>query len=129
MLKRAISTAYYAMFHALCDSNANLIAGHGTDQSTQEAWSRTYRALDHGPARQRMSRHGGLMGEAVQQFAAAFVLLQEQRMIADYDPHSRFLKNEVFNLIEIAETATEGLMTTAPAVRRPLAAIVLLRER
>jgi hypothetical protein len=69
------------------------------------------------------------MGEAVQQFAAAFVLLQEQRRIADYDPHSRFLRNEVFNLIQIAESATEGLMTTAPAVRRPLAALVLLRER
>ena len=129
MLKRAISTAYYAMFHALCSSNASLVAGQSTDAQSREAWTRTYRGLDHGPARERMARASGQMDPAVQQFATVFALLQQQRQRADYDPHSRFLRNQVVNLIQIAEAATQGLMNTAPAVRRPLATLVLLRDR
>ena len=129
MLKRAISTAYYAMFHAICISNANLVAGHSTDTQTREAWTRTYRALDHAPSRERMSRGVGQMEPSVQQFAAVFALLQQQRQRADYDPHSRFLRNQVLAMIGNAEAAIESLMSTAPSVRRPLATLVLLRER
>lgn len=129
MLKRAISTAYYAMFHALCNSNANVVAGQATDPQTRGAWTRTYRSLDHGPARQRMSQGTGMMEPAVHQFVLAFSLLQQQRQRADYDPHSIFVRDQVFDLIDIADTATESLMSTAPRERRPLATLVLLRER
>ena len=129
MLKRAISTAYYAMFHAMCISNANLVAGQSADAPAREAWTRTYRSLDHGPARQRMSQGTGMMEPGVQRFSAVFVLLQQQRRSADYDPHSRYSRNQVLTLIGAAETATEDLLSTAPAMRRPLTALVLLRER
>ena len=129
MLKRAISTAYYAMFHALCISNANLVAGQSTDAPTREAWTRAYRSLDHGPARQRMSQGTGMMEPAAQRFAAVFVLLQQQRLSADYDPHSRYSRNQVLTLIGAAETAIVDLLSMAPAERRPLAVLALLRER
>ena len=129
MLKRAISTAYYAMFHALCNSNANLVAGQSMGPLTREAWTRTYRSLDHSPARQRMSQGTGTMEPAVQQFATVFAQLQQQRRLADYDPHSRYSRNHVLTLIGVAESATEDLLGMAPAVRRPLAALALLRER
>ena len=129
MLKRAVSTAYYAMFHALCLSNANIVAGLSTDAQTRESWTRTYRSLDHSPARGRMARNGGLLEPAVQQFATVFAILQQQRQLADYDPHSRYSRRQVINLIEFAETATEGLMATSTTARRPLATLVLLRER
>lgn len=129
MLKRAVSTAYYAMFHALCNSNANVIAGQSTDTQTRDSWTRTYRSLDHGPARQRMSQATDTMEPAVQRFATVFTQLQQQRRLADYAPHSIFSRTQVFILISAAETATEDLLSTAPAVRRPLATLVLLRER
>ena len=129
MLKRAISTAYYAMFHALCGSNADVVSGLSADPQTRESWTRTYRSLDHGPARQRMSQGAGTMDPAVQRFAAVFAQLQQQRRLADYDPHSSFSRRQGINLIDAAETASEGLMSTTPAVRRPLATLVLLRER
>ena len=129
MLKRAISTAYYAMFHALCSSNANLIAGQPMDPPTREAWTRAYRSLDHGPARSRLAGARTFQGSEVQQFVSAFTLLQQQRQNADYDPHSRYLREQVVTLIDLAESATEGLMATAAVARRPLAAMVLLRER
>lgn len=129
MLKRAISTAYYAMFHALCNSNANLVAGQSMNTPTREAWTRTYRSLDHGPARQRMSQGTGTMESAVQRFAIVFAQLQQQRRLADYDPHSRYSRNQVLTLIGAAEVATEDFLSTVPAMRRPLATLVLLRER
>ena len=129
MLKRAVSTVYYAMFHALCLSNANIVAGLSTDPQTRESWTRTYRSLDHGPAKERMARDKGIVEPAVHQFATVFAILQQQRQLADYDPHSRFSRRQVINLIGFAETATEDLMATSLAVRRPLATLVLLRER
>ena len=70
-----------------------------------------------------------MMEPAVQQFVLAFSLLQQQRQRADYDPHSIFIRDQVFDLIDIADTATESLMSTAPRARRPLATLALLRER
>ena len=70
-----------------------------------------------------------MMEPAVQQFILAFALLQQQRQRADYDPHSIFIRGEVFDLIDIADTATESLMSTAPRARRSLATLALLRER
>ena len=69
------------------------------------------------------------MEPAVQQFATVFAQLQQQRRLADYDPHSKYSRGQVLNLIDAAETATEDLMNTAPVSRRPLATLVLLRER
>ena len=129
MLKRAVSTAYYAMFHALCSSNANVVAGLSMDPPTREAWTRTYRSLDHGSARQRMSQGAGMMEPAVQRFIVVFALLQQQRQRADYDPHSIFIRDQTLELIDIADSATETLMSTAPRLRRPLATLALLRER
>ena len=57
MLKRAISTAYYAMFHALCHSNANALIGVSPGPPYPMAWTRAYRALDHNFARERMVGH------------------------------------------------------------------------
>ena len=50
-LRRAISTAYYAMFHALATSNADCIVGSIHDPTSRHAWDRVYRGLEHGIAR------------------------------------------------------------------------------
>ena len=47
-LRRAVSAAYYALFHALAHCCANRLAGSGRDEA---AWIQTYRALEHGHAR------------------------------------------------------------------------------
>ena len=129
MLKRAISTAYYAMFHALCQTNANALIGVSPGPPYPMAWTRAYRALDHNFARERMVRHRSRVPAAVQTFALSFSDLQQQRHRADYDPESRFARSEVVNLIGRAETAIQGLLATNVAERRALAAIVLLRDR
>ena len=50
-MRRAISAAYYALFHTLAASNAELIAGQPQSSVSAYAWERVYRRLDHGRAR------------------------------------------------------------------------------
>lgn len=49
-VNRALSSAYYALFHTLARVCADAIAGTGGDRS-QAAWRQTYRALAHGTAK------------------------------------------------------------------------------
>lgn len=49
-LRRAVSTAYYALFHALARNCADLFVGTG-DARSKGAWSQVYRALEHGFAK------------------------------------------------------------------------------
>ena len=55
-LRKAISAAYYAMFHALATSNADTLIGASPRFRSLPAWTQTYRALDHGLARQQINR-------------------------------------------------------------------------
>jgi hypothetical protein len=43
-LKRAVSTAYYALFHALAKDAADMLVGVGPSRP-DKAWTQTYRAL------------------------------------------------------------------------------------
>ncbi len=58
-LKRAISTAYYALFHAIARDAADLLVGTGKDRP-DKAWKQVYRALDHGPAKTACGQLRGL---------------------------------------------------------------------
>jgi hypothetical protein len=49
-LRRAVSTAYYAVFHALARQCADRFVGTGHNRS-RPAWQQVYRALDHGFAK------------------------------------------------------------------------------
>ena len=91
MLKKAVSAAYYAMFHALCYSNANTLMGSSVRAARRPGWTRTYRAVDHGAAKERLLRQRSVPSPAVRNFGLVFSALQENRHLADYDPNARFL--------------------------------------
>ena len=62
-------------------------------------------------------------------FAATFAALQEQRHAADYDPHSRFARSEVIELLDTVETVTESFLQMPRRERRAVAVLVLMQER
>ena len=128
-LKRAVSAAYYAMFHALCRSNADTLVGADNDPLARVAWTRIYRALDHRQAKDRLRRAQRDMPTQAGRFAITFGTVQEQRHAADYNPHSRFSRDEVVNLLDAAEEATQEYMRVPRNARRAVAALVLLQER
>ena len=127
-LRRAVSTAYYAMFHCLAASAADLFIG--TVRSP--AWHRTYRALEHGRARSAC-RQAQTMPEfpvEIRDFAKAFVELQMARQEADYVlDTAAYRKSDVLGYIVSAERAISRFEQADVAARRAFAAHVLFRQR
>ena len=127
-LRRAISTAYYAMFHCLAASAADLFIG--TERSP--AWHRTYRALEHGRARSAC-RQAQTMPEfpaEIRDFADAFVVLQIERQQADYAlDTAAYRTSDVLGYVVFAERAISPFEQAAAEARRAFAAHVLFRQR
>ena len=101
-LKRAMSTAYYAMFHALCRNTADCLVGKTKISRSQGAWRQAYRAVDHGHAK-KQCKHQAVMRKfpaEIQDFANQFAEFQEKRHKADYDPSSKLTRHEVLTAID-----------------------------
>ena len=130
MLQRAVSAAYYAMFQALCFSNANTLVGAFPD-TDRAAWTRVYRALEHGVAYRQMRPTNDLIHgpSGIRNFARTFRFLQEQRHQADYDPYARFVRSDTIGIIEQAETAIEAFYDASASERRAFATRTLFRDR
>ena len=127
MLKRAVSTAYYAMFDALCASNANALVGTSPTGEALDLWIQTYRALDHGQAKNRLLaylRQSSIT--EVRDFASEFANLQEHRLAADYNPSSVLTRSQVVRLIDRAEAVTQAFRSLPARPRRMLATYLLV---
>ena len=106
-LKRAVGTAYYAMFHAVCVNAAELVPSENNDPAAAAAWRQAYRGPEHTHTRNQC-RNAGLMAPfppEIKGFAAAFVQLQSSRNQADYNPISDFHPVDVSQIINDAEAA------------------------
>jgi hypothetical protein len=119
VLRRTISTAYYAVFHALLGRTASTFV----PSSLWKSRVLFYRALDHTRAKDRCKRLGlkslplaeknffefDCFSENLRAFANTFVELQELRHESDYDPDTKFSKDEAKEAIENAARAIECL--------------------
>ena len=92
-LRRAVSTNYYAMFHALCRLNADTLVGR--QNMNTPAWVKVYRALDHGQAKSRWNTVHSHFDRELRRFAKLFCQLQAKRHAADYDPSAVIQRKEV----------------------------------
>ena len=130
-LRRAVSAAYYALFHTLALSGANALAGSSRASRNQSAWRQAYRALEHGHTRnQCLNRPAmNMFAAEIRNFGQLFVLLQSQRHSADYDPYARLARADVMSLIEATEEAIARFENAAATDRRSFAIHVLLRLR
>lgn len=122
-LNRALSTAYFAMFHALCRNCADCLVGKNKLSRSELAWIQAYRAVEHGFARNQCRNRTTMekFPEEIRDFASNFVDLQEKRHLADYDPSYRFTRNEVLTWIEGAETTIKKLQTSQIEDRKAFA--------
>ena len=129
--RRAISTAYYALFHCLAESSANLLAGEDPANRSRRAWRQTYRALNHGSVRNRSYRREFKteFPQDIQDFAKVFVEIRDKRNSADYDPAEPFSKSDAQNAIGDAEDAINNFMSIDSGERRNFALYLLLPIR
>ena len=130
-LRRAVSTAYYAMFHCLAESCANLLVGGQGSERSQHAWNQAYRALDHRHARDRCTRRNVIshFPNEIQNFARLFVDMQGKRHSADYAPDATFTMPDVIQDIESVEDAITRFDSAPRKDRRAFAVYVLFQRR
>jgi hypothetical protein len=128
-MRRAVSTAYYAMFHALCRLCADGLIG-GIHART-DPYLRVYRALDHTAAKKILrSKEAASLHPAIAAFGDAFAVLQEMRHRADYDPVSfRYYFDDTKSYIDLAQSAISGTYAVGQEERRALATLLLFRVR
>ena len=130
-LKRAVSTAYYAMFHAVCENAAALLSGADAELAVAAARMQAYRGPEHTHVRNQC-RNAGLMAPfppEITNFAQAFVLIQSYRSQADYNPVSEFYPVDVSQIIDDSEAAIDQLSSAPSSLRRAFAVTILLRNR
>ena len=130
-LRRAVSAAYYALFHAMARSCADALVGSTRANRSQAAWRQAYRALEHSHARNQCKNKAVMekFPEEIQSFGQTFIEMQEQRHAADYDPDPKLLRTDVKQLIDETAKAITEFDKTTPADRKAFAIYVLLRTR
>lgn len=126
--RRAISTAYYALFHALATLCANELVGVGKAKSA--AWARTYRALEHGFAKSALIELARrTRDQEIELLAEAFVSLQQDRHDADYDPQKTFQPADATSGVSVAEFALSALSRLTDEMKLELATTLVMRTR
>ena len=145
-LRRAVSDAYYAVFHELCLLVAEEFAGDG--KSLKRAWLQTYRSLNHGTTKNRLLEIFSFselekdkkekreedntdlnFPVEVAEVADIFASLQAQRHEADYNQAARFDQVPVIISIRGASKCIKHLRTLTSKHRRALAIFLSLQNR
>ena len=119
------------MVHCLARLCADGFVGGTNADRSKPAWRQTYRALDHGTAK-NACRDRILLDRfppEIQDFAYTFVDMQERRHAADYDPFAQFVKSEVKADIEVISQVIDGLSNVSARDKRAFAAHVLFKKR
>lgn len=117
-LRRAISAAYYAVFHSIVSAAANSVVP--ADKRATEQYARVYRSINHGPLRdlcRRIKEKNSSFGPAIRELAAAIADLQEKRHSADYDPLFKAIRSDTKLAIDTARSAI-SLFEQAPIAER-----------
>ena len=100
-LRRAVSTAYYALFHCLAATASDLLTGDGRGPE----WHQVYRALEHGKAKRacRQQEAMGAFPTEIHSFGETFAELQGARQEADYSLEGEYPHSDVLAIIDAAE--------------------------
>jgi hypothetical protein len=125
-LRRAVSTAYYAVFHALAYLCSDRLVGWG---KSWEFVSPIYRSLDHARAKTVLTSWLPKHGSDIALIGQTFIELQEKRHIADYDPEPRHGRAETIDLIDQARTAITRITSLSPEDKLRLATQLIARKR
>ena len=127
-LRRAVSTAYYAQFHCLAGTAADLLTGASPDSPE---WQQVYRALEHGKARSACRQQAVMrtFPMEIRDFADTFDALQKARQQADYAHEDEYSEPEVLAIINTAEDAIVEFERADARHRRSFAVHVLFKRR
>lgn len=140
-LRRAISNAYYAVFHATLTAGADYAVGRGRRSSAQ--YGLAYRSVDHRIFRElckevqkttltakylkHAPRNG--FGSNIASFAQAVVELAIRRESADYDPLANFKRSDSRLAITLGRRALSRFQRASKARREAFLSLLLFPPR
>ena len=126
-LRRAISTAYYAVFHSLAHTAADLLIG----RKRTSAWHQVYRALEHGNAKNACLNKQAMQGfpHEIQEFAKKFIALQNARHQADYAYDANYDRQDTLAAIDRADDAISQIEGASIDHRRGFVVHLLFKRR
>jgi uncharacterized protein (UPF0332 family) len=112
-LRRAISAAYYAVFHLILEEGAKqFVADEGLRKLVRRAFvhgemKKAAKSLSSGgPLPDHIKAvYAGIVPPELRRVAKAFMDLQESRHEADYDLNASFTRSQVADLITLARNA------------------------
>ena len=125
---RAVSTAYYAAFYALMESNASSIIPQPDTELKVEAWTQIYRMPSHQETRNRLTAARSMLPEPARQYASELANLYDARINADYNPNRTFDHMAARFWLQRAEIAITGFLRMPSDQRAAIAAITLTRK-
>lgn len=140
-LRRAVSTAYYALFHAILRAGA--IRFIGSDKESTPGYSILYRSFTHGRMKAVcetldvpvLSRNLAAqlrrtaVSDSMRTFAGNFVVLQIARHRADYDPIAEWSPLSALKFVELAEIALAAFGCADPDEQADVLALMLSNPR
>ena len=124
-IHRAISTAYYAVFHAINASNADITHGGPTNPTTAQARTSTYRQMRHNSAASRLNNHFFSLSPNARLLANSFIALKTAREAADYDPNRILTAGHANYWIQEARSGLNALQSMSVADRQTISNITL----
>ncbi len=127
--RRAVSTAYYAVFHALAELCADELLGSETGKRSNE-YIRIYRSLDHGTLKTAFGTAPLNSVSALQKIGNRVVRLQSERIRSDYLPQqSLYTSDQSIDLVKSARTSMFSISKLSREERRTLAVSLLFKNR
>jgi uncharacterized protein (UPF0332 family) len=142
-LRRAISAAYYALFHCFLRAAADDLVGTNRRSRRSSSYALVYRAFDHSnmlricqeatkaqlPEKLSAALNQNQFPIEIRYAADAFANLQDLRHKADYNPNIRFYKSDALNATARAAFATAQFEAADPEARRIFLLFMLFRTR
>jgi hypothetical protein len=139
-LRRAVSAAYYGVFHFTLRALADWIVGPA-NRSTNR-YVLVYRSVDHKVLRALCDQFRGSTVNAVivpfepvggfgpvKDFARAVLNLYEQRILADYDPARPLSHADAFGAVSSARPAVAKFQAATPGQREGFLTLLAFRPR
>ena len=124
-MRRAVSTAYYGVFHFTCGVVADVVAGR---RGNAEARAAAYRLLEHGAVDRAVGSELVRRSTGVLVFLNYMQSLRNRRVSADYMPDLTFGKLDVLLDIDQAEQALDVAENLSRDELR-IMTVALLRKR
>jgi hypothetical protein len=140
-LRRAISAAYYGLFHCCLTAAADELIG--VTQHATNRYALVYRSIDHKtlkdlcvearkhtpPAKYAPYFPAQGFDPNIQAFAAAAIELQQKRHLADYDPQPRFSRSDAKLAISTARSAVQRFRAAGEEDRKAFLTLLVCPPR